>query len=184
MLKKRFSLTQICHDKLSQNLHSGDWVIDATAGNGHDTLFLAQQVMPGGRVFAFDVQQQAINNTRNRLDAAGYQQGIELFCTGHESMKQHVDAVGHIKLIMFNLGYLPSADKTRITQPDTTVSALDQSLELLKPGGMLSIMAYPGHAGGKEETSAVLAWCARLEQAVFIERGNKENSPVFIYVAC
>lgn len=182
---KRKSLTQQCHEKIEQHLQPGDWVLDATLGNGHDTLFLAEQVLPGGKVFGFDVQQQAVSNTQERLKKAGYSEGLFLFQTGHEylSEKLGVEAKGKIKLMMFNLGYLPSADKNIITQKSTTISALAQANECLADNGVISIMAYPGHDGGKAETEAVIEWCEKQNKNLFKQSGDKETSPVLLILS-
>lgn len=147
----------------------GDFAIDATIGNGHDTLFLAERVGESGLVYGFDIQQTAIDQTTARLEAAGMIERIRLFQCGHEEMLQLVPAEHHrqISAIVFNLGYLPSADKSVITAESTTIAALHGAIELLKPGGYLSILAYPGHPGGREETEAVKQWASDLPTEQF-----------------
>ncbi|HED16552.1 MAG TPA: methyltransferase domain-containing protein, partial [Gammaproteobacteria bacterium] len=140
-------LTDYARDFISQGIKSGDTVIDATAGNGHDTLLLAEGVGQSGTVYAFDVQEQAIRTVRLRLDQAGQLQQLKLVHGGHQTMSQHIPRSIHgtITAIMFNLGYLPGADHQLTTQTDTTLRALDLACVLLAPGGKLSIIAYPGH---------------------------------------
>lgn len=154
-------LTQQLHERLKQNLQPGDLAIDATAGNGHDTLFLAQQVGPRGRVMAFDIQEQAIKNTRERLQQHAIKH-VELIHSGHENMLEHVPRDWHqnVSAIVFNLGYLPGSTKEIVTQPQTTIDALNAAALLLKPGACLTVMVYRGHDGGRTEHQAIENWLA------------------------
>ncbi len=158
------SLTDQAQQLLQAKLSPGDIAIDATAGNGHDTLFLAQQVGSSGRVFAFDIQQLAIDETRQRLEKHNMLARVDLLKESHAYLSRHIPAELHqkISLIMFNLGYLPGSDKSCITMTETTLSALTQAMQLLRPDGLLSIMLYPGHTGGDRETKAVLEWADQL----------------------
>jgi hypothetical protein len=159
------------HVVLSDRLQKGDIVVDATAGNGHDTLFLAQQVLPEGRVFVFDVQAAAIESTRKRLADSNYGEadGIILIQSSHEHLSSRLplELRGHLRAIMFNLGFLPGGDKNLITQKEGTMSALAQALEWLAEGGLLSVVAYPGHEGGRDEADAIESWMASLPSDVF-----------------
>lgn len=165
----RISLTEIAHQLLTETLLPGDWVIDATLGNGHDTLFLAECVGKAGRVFGFDIQPQAIQNTRQRLLEQGVTAGVSLFLAGHEHMLAYLprQASGMIKAVVFNLGYLPGADKSLITRSETTHSAMTAATELLAKQGLISVMAYPGHPGGDAEAEMLAQWCANLDTHTF-----------------
>jgi tRNA1(Val) A37 N6-methylase TrmN6 len=134
--------------------------LDATAGNGHDTLFLARSVGPEGEVHALDVQAPAITATHKRLEAAGVANRVRLHQVGHEALPDPIPAAerGRLRAVMFNLGYLPAGDKTLITRGTTTLPALAAAGALLAPGGRLTVVAYPGHPGGAEETEAVVGW--------------------------
>ena len=162
-------LTEHARDFISQGLQPGDTVIDATAGNGHDTLFLANCVGHGGCVYAFDIQQQAIRNVRIRLEEMGQSQQLRLVQDGHQNMLRHLPVSLHVSIaaIMFNLGYLPGADHQLTTQADTTIEALDVACALLVPGGQISIVAYPGHQNGKLETQRVGQWASDLPASTF-----------------
>jgi SAM-dependent methyltransferase len=154
---------QWSHLILSPRLRPGDLVVDATAGNGHDTRFLAERVLPGGTVFAFDLQADAIEETRATLgDHAS--EDVILTHAGHERMAEFLPAEAweRLRAVMFNLGYLPGGDKAVITRTKTTLDALQQAIDWLAPDGMLTLVAYPGHAGGREEASAVELWAAGL----------------------
>lgn len=163
------SLLQQAHDTLKNQLRNGDVAIDATAGNGHDSLFLAQQIGPDGLVYCFDIQAAAIQATHNRLCAADLRHVALLIQHSHAQMTEHIapEHDGKIKAIMFNLGYLPHGDKSIITQTDSTLSALNAGLELLDINGIITILAYPGHQGGEIETLQVANWCYQLNPEKF-----------------
>lgn len=168
--------TELAHRLHRERLSSGDRAIDATVGNGHDTLFLANCVGPEGKVFGFDIQPIAIERTTERT--AGLSQ-VELHCLGHEHLGKIVTEP--VRGILFNLGYLPSGDKAIITEADTTLVALDTAIALLEPGGLLTVALYGGHEGGAEESEAVLAWASRLDQSACYAAHygflNLRNSP-------
>ncbi|MDQ7091387.1 MAG: class I SAM-dependent methyltransferase [Methylococcales bacterium] len=165
------SLAQQAHQRLKSILNLGDHVIDATCGNGHDSLFLAEQVAPLGRVYSFDLQKIAIEATEKRLQQADLATHVSLIHAGHETMDTHIPCSNHgrIKAIMFNLGYLPRSDKQIITLTATTLMALEKSILLLAPLGMITILAYPGHSGGNEETFQVTNWCQQLPKKFSVE---------------
>jgi len=150
----------LTHLFLRERVGLGDRVVDATCGNGQDTLFLARLVGPLGRVWAFDIQGQALTNTRALLGDAGCLSWVTLVQEGHEQLAAHVE--GPIQAVVFNLGYLPGSDKTCITRPESTLSALHQAEKILFPGGIIVIAVYPGHPGGSEEGAAVEQWATAL----------------------
>ncbi len=141
-------------------LQLGDQAVDATAGNGHDTLYLARRVGEQGRVYAFDIQEKALLHTAARLRVEGFESRVVLIRAGHERLKEFVPP--GIKAVMFNLGYLPGGDHQIITHPDTTVAALEQAADLLAPGGLVTVVVYRGHEGGGEEGRAVLRYVESL----------------------
>jgi precorrin-6B methylase 2 len=150
---------------LADRLNTGDIVLDATAGNGHDTLFLAGCVGPAGHVYAMDVQAPAVAETRRRLLESGISEDrFTLAQAGHETMLDLVRPEHHQQLsgIMFNLGYLPGSDKTVITRTETTLTAVNAAIHLLRPGGLLTIAVYPGHEGGAQELRALTEWATSL----------------------
>lgn len=159
----------------------GETVIDATAGNGNDTLFLATHVGEDGHVYAFDIQQQALDATAERLNDLN--ERVTLVLDSHANIDKHVQ--GPIGGAMFNLGYLPhSDDLSVITKPDTTIEAIHKILGLLKKDGVITISVYDGHEGGKEERDALLAYVKSLHQAeVHVARYellNQRNNPPFL----
>jgi ubiquinone/menaquinone biosynthesis C-methylase UbiE len=153
-------VTEMAHELVRRHLRPGDRALDATAGKGNDTLFLAHCVGASGRVDAFDIQPEAIAETRARV--AGFPQ-VRLHQRGHESLAEFVE--GPLAAAMFNLGYLPAGDKAIATRPDSTLAALEAARGLLAPGGILCVVAYPGHEGGAEEAAAVERWFAALDSS-------------------
>lgn len=167
----------MAHAFLEEILTPNDLVIDATMGNGHDTLFLAQKA---GHVFAFDIQEAALTATEQRLAEAGLS-NVTLILAGHEKIDRYVDKA---KAAIFNLGYLPSADKSIITLPETTLAALEQVCSLLEVGGRLALMVYDGHEGGDRERDAILSYVKNLPQTAFTvliyQIINQINHPPFL----
>ena len=168
---------EIAHDFLAQVITPEDIVVDATMGNGHDTLFLAKLAK---QVYAFDIQEQALEKTSQRIQEAGLT-NVDLILQGHETVDQYVTEV---KAAIFNLGYLPSADKSIITQPQTTLEALEKLCRMLVKGGRIAIMIYYGHEGGDIERDAVLDFVSQLPQqeytATIYRTLNQINNPPFL----
>ncbi len=153
------------HRLLREHLVPGDMAIDATAGNGHDTLFLARLTGPGGMVFAFDVQAQALENTRRLLGHESVPPHTwQLLHAGHENMTEAIpqEWQGRAGAVLFNLGYLPGGDKSVITGSLSTLQAMRAALAFLRHGGILVAVLYTGHPGGAEEAASVLDFAASL----------------------
>ena len=175
-------LTQQAHTALDSRLEPGALTIDATVGNGHDTCFLASRVGPNGHVLGFDVQADALETTRARLADADMLERCTLLLRGHEHMRQWVPAawLGAVAAITFNLGYLPGSDKARITRESTTMTALEQALDLLRPGGLLSVLAYRGHPGGAAEAAAVEDWANTLRAGFDLITQNSPGPVLYL----
>lgn len=158
-----------------------DIVVDATAGNGNDTQFLAEQVGENGHVYAFDIQQAALDATEKRL---GLLNGhVSLILDSHANIDTYVDTP--IAGAMFNLGYLPySDDLSVITKAESTTTAVHKLLGLLKKGGLITISVYDGHEGGPEERDALLNYVQQLHQAdvhvIKYELLNLRHNPPFL----
>lgn len=164
---------EMAHWMLKDIIKTNDVVVDATMGNGYDTQFLAEL---GANVYAFDVQEEALNATEKRLDDAGIKNqifeknlsnlltepSVNLVLSGHETLSEYVKEP--IKAAIFNLGYLPKTDKSVVTKADTTLTALEALTNQLVVGGRIAIMIYYGHEGGMEEKDAVIKWTSSLPQ--------------------
>lgn len=170
------NITQLAHAWARESLRAGDWAIDATCGNGHDTLFLAETVGATGRVAAFDVQESAIAATRARLENAACRH-VDFFQTGHENMLTALDATWHqhVAAVFFNLGYLPRSDHSITTHGETTLRALDAARELIAPNGLISLAIYTKHTGGFEESACVNSWLENVPAGVEIRRHGAHN---------
>ena len=129
MLKKPLSFVQ---ELLKTHVVQGDTVIDATVGNGNDTVLLASLVGSSGKVYGFDVQEAAIQTTKEKLILTGLFPQTELILDGHENLDLYVNKDSKISAITFNLGYLPKSDKSIITTPKTTLSAINIGLTRLR----------------------------------------------------
>lgn len=152
--------TELAWSLLRPVIKAGDLVIDATAGNGHDTVFLAECVGQTGRVIAFDVQEEAIRSAAQRVEAADFSGRVEFLLKSHSRMMEHASPES-VTAVMFNLGYLPGEDHEMTTTSEETLTALDSAAHLLKPGGALSVICYPGHPAGALEAEAVEDWMSR-----------------------
>lgn len=176
-------LTLLAQQAVQRVLRPGDRAVDATLGNGHDTLFMARQVIPGGRVIGFDVQATALEQTRRRLAEANMDGAVDLLLCGHEHMRERVppDWPGTVAAVMFNLGYLPGGDKSLTTHIASTLTALDQAVALLRDGGLISLLVYRGHRGGADEAAAVADWIAARDSG-FAVTGHESPGPLLYLI--
>lgn len=152
------NLLRLAQCAVARGLTPGCWAVDATAGRGSDTCFLAHAVGTAGRVIAFDVQDEALKSTRERLERESVLDRVHLVHASHACLSEHLPdpARGRLAAVMFNLGYLPKGGSPSvITRPESTVQALEQACTQLQPGGVLSVVSYRGHSGGAEEDAAV-----------------------------
>jgi len=153
-------LVRLAQDWVGDFLEEGDVAIDATAGNGHDTAFLAHAVGEGGSVVAFDVQDSAVANTRRRLEGEGILERVSLHLASHASVGELMprEAARPVAVAMMNLGFLPGSDRRVITKPEATLRFLYEVLPLMAERSAISLLCYRGHDGGLEEHAAVVEW--------------------------
>lgn len=186
-IKKNISLVSRAHQFIAETLTAGDYAIDATAGNGHDTLFLAAMVGTQGKVYAFDIQERARHTTITRLNDYGMERPVKFILAGHQHLLNYIPASEQqrIKAAMFNLGYLPTSDKMIRTVARNTLKALNHAILVLAVTGRLSIIAYHGHAGGQQESDVVIHWLKQLPQQRYcytIERPPTfKNKPPILF---
>lgn len=170
---------ELSHAFLETVLNQEAYALDATMGNGHDTLFLAQKAK---QVYAFDIQQKALEATYKRLNDAKELDKVNLYWSGHENIDRYVAVP--LQAAIFNLGYLPGCDKTIATKAKTTLIALDKVLKLLDKKGRLAIMVYPGHKEGAIEQEAIRQWACDLDQKQYTvmqyQALNQVNTPPFL----
>lgn len=183
---KRYQITEWCHRFIREHIQPGDFCIDATAGNGNDTLLLCQLVGETGKVLAFDIQPEAITNTKKRLEEAGVLKRAQVIQEGHEKMSVYAKP-DSVSCIMFNFGYLPGGDHKLSTRKETSITAITEGLHLLKKGGVMSLCIYSGGDSGFEERDAILEMVKKLDAKQYLvilssyyNRPNNPPIPVFI----
>ena len=171
-----FQLLDIAKLFLNQAKIQTDGVlVDFTMGNGYDTLYMCALV-PNGIVYAFDIQEQALVNTRARLDAAEVTSKVMLIHDSHSNAKKYID--GEIDAGMFNLGYRPGGDKNVHTMPESTLIAVKDAVNMLKKGGIIVISVYPGHEEGRMEGDMLLKMLSKYDKKLYsISRFHLVNSP-------
>lgn len=185
--KNRIPITQWCHEILRLYLPRQGIYVDATMGNGHDTLFLCQLAKNQGHVYAFDIQQTALEHTEQLLRAHGINDGFSLILDSHVHMGNHLEPET-ADAIVFNCGYLPGGDHSLATRPETTVAAIEAGLSLLKTGGVMSLCLYSGGDTGFAEKETVLKHLKNLDSqrytVIVQEYYNRQNhppTPVFLF---
>ena len=168
---------------LSQILPTAACVVDATAGNGHDTLYLCQNSPADCRIWSFDIQQEALSACGALLARHGVAHKANLILADHATMRDYIREP--VDAAMFNLGYLPGHDHSLTTRPQSLRPALDELLALLAPEGLVTIVAYPGHKPGQEEIEFLEEYLGLLPQKLFAAAKfcymNQKNSPAILY---
>jgi Putative rRNA methylase len=161
----------LAHSYWEDLLQKGDWAIDATCGAGNDTVQLAKLLhhRGGGGVVAMDIQEEAIARTQRLVEQSLPLEArllVHLYHQSHSDFPQVV-AEKSVKLIVYNLGYLPGSDKKLTTMTQTTLESVKKAMGLLHLGGALSITCYPGHAEGALEEKALLSMTETLSSAIW-----------------
>lgn len=164
-------------------LKEGMVVCDCTVGNGNDTIYLANKVGETGKVYGFDIQSLAINNTKNKLVDNNLINRVNLILDGHENLDQYIKS--QIDFFIYNLGYLPSGDKELVTDLETSLLGIRKSLKLLKKNGLLLVTCYIGHEGGLEEKEGVESYLSNLNQKEYnvleFNFKNQKHNPPILY---
>ena len=177
---KNFQITQWSAHFIEEQVKPGDFCIDATMGNGNDTLLLSRLCGESGQVLAFDIQEQALNHTRERLQKAAAPTNYTLLLESHSHMRQYAEPET-VSCIVFNLGYLPGGDHSKATKSNTSITAMEQGLFLLKKGGLLSLCIYSGGDSGFQERDDVLTWLKQLDSHKYLvirsDYYNRPNNP-------
>lgn len=183
---KHYQITEWCHHFLREHIAPGDLCIDATMGNGHDTLLLSQLTGPQGQVLAFDIQKCALQATRCLLQKNAAPDNVRLILDSHIHMEHYAKAAT-VSCIVFNFGYLPNGDHNISTTSSTSLPAIESGLTLLKPGGLMSLCIYSGGDTGFEEKNAILEYLKSLDSrrclvivSSYYNRPNHPPIPVLI----
>ena len=176
----RYSVSEIVHEAIKPHVTEGGLCIDATAGNGNDTLYLAKLVGVEGQVIAFDIQEDAVANTEKRLQEQDMSERAKVVLDSHVNMASYAKE-NTVDCIVFNLGYLPGGDHKMAKQANSSIEAMNVALKLLKKKGLLSVTIYSGGDSGFEEKDAVLSWLRQLDQRKYLvlvtEYYNRQNNP-------
>ncbi|XCP87207.1 class I SAM-dependent methyltransferase [Roseburia hominis] len=184
---KQSQITYWCHEIIRSQAAREGVYIDATMGNGNDTLLLCELAGKNGEVIAFDIQDQALEATKALLTDQGCLERARLIKDGHEHMDQYVKRCS-ADVICFNFGYLPGGDHRIATSADTSVTAICKGLDILKNGGMMCLCIYSGGDTGFEEKERILEFIKNLPSREYVvivneyyNRGNNPPMPVFIF---
>ena len=165
-------------------MQPGDICIDATMGNGNDTALLSKLAGEKGRVIAFDIQQMALDNTKEKLQKEGCYPNFQLILDSHEKMGEYAK-LDSVSCITFNLGYLPGGDHTKATKANSSIRAIETGLSLLKKKGLMTVCIYSGGDSGFDEKNAVLSYLKSLDSKKYLviisEYANRPNHPRFRY---
>ena len=177
---KNYQITSWVHHFLEDHVKSGDLCIDATMGNGNDTALLSRLAGEKGRVIAFDIQQMALDHTKQKLVNEQCPENYELLLASHELMGAYAEKES-VSCITFNLGYLPGGDHAKTTKGETSIRAIETGLELLKKKGLMTVCIYSGGDSGFEERDAVLSYIKGLDAKKYLvivsEYANRPNNP-------
>lgn len=185
-MKMSFSALDIAHGMIADHVQPGDICIDATAGKGRDTAFLCSLVGEKGRVTAFDIQQSAVDSTNALLAQSGYSAIGRAVLDSHANIDRY-EQPGTVSCVVYNFGWLPGGDHNVFTRPDSSIESLNKALELLRPGGLISMCIYYGKETGFEERDALLGYLERLDHhryssyvGKFVNRPNCPPITAFI----
>ena len=177
---KNYQITSWVHHFLEDHVQPGDVCIDATMGNGNDTVLLSKLAGEHGRVIAFDIQQMALDNTRVKMEKESCSLNYELVLDSHETMGEYADE-NTVSCITFNLGYLPGGDHAKATKGESSIRAIETGLALLKKKGLMTVCIYSGGDSGFEEKDAVLSYIKGLDSKKYLvivsEYANRPNNP-------
>ena len=177
---KNYQITEWVHHFIKEHVKPGDVCIDATMGNGYDTVLLSSLAGERGQILAFDVQQMALENTALRLEKEQCPLNWKLYLESHENMEKYV-LPESVSCITFNLGYLPGGDHQKATRPDSSLRAIEKGLSLLKKKGLMTLCIYSGGDTGFEEKDAVLGYIQKLDPKKYLviksEYYNRPSNP-------
>jgi len=171
-------------ETIKKTLKEDSIVIDATMGNGHDTLFLRKQLNDEGFLYGFDIQEIAIEKTKERLIKNNCYSDVKLIQDSHENFEKYIESP--VDLILYNLGYLPKGDKTITTESDQTLKSVKEGMSLLKSGGVIIITVYPGHLPGALELEVLSDYLETINQKEYavmkVDFFNYKNKPPVVFI--
>jgi tRNA G37 N-methylase Trm5 len=176
---------ELSHEYIKKVVKQGDIAVDATAGNGNDTLLLARLVGSTGKVYSFDIQEKAIIKTKEKLVHNDMDRRVKLIKDGHQNMGLYIKEKS-IKAVMFNLGYLPGGDHSIATRAETTIPAIETAMGLIVQKGIITIVVYYGGDSGFDEKIRLLDYIESIDSKKFTvmktEFVNQINCPPILIV--
>lgn len=179
-MSRQWNALGVSHRFIRQYLPKGGFAIDATAGNGGDTLLLCECVGENGRVLAMDIQQQAVDNTEALLREKGWEAIAKVVLDSHANMTSYVQPET-ADCVVFNFGWLPGGSHDVFTQKESSLAAIEAGLHCLKPGGIMSLCVYYGRNNGYEERDAILDYVKALDHRKYtvlvVDFANRINDP-------
>ncbi|HWQ89850.1 MAG TPA: class I SAM-dependent methyltransferase [Desulfitobacteriaceae bacterium] len=185
MLREIRDIQGLLRTFLQQVILPGDSVLDATAGRGRDTLFLAECVGPKGKVYALDIQEQALTATSLLLQDKGMTDRVIMHCLDHARCREVITE--RLRAVIFNLGYLPGSNHRIVTMKDSTIKGIEEALTLLHVGGLVVLTVYRGHPGAEEEYCGLEKFLTSLSkedysvlEGLYLNQGKK--SPYWVMV--
>mgnify|MGYP006277399179 CR=1 FL=1 len=156
---------EFSHWAFNKFIENNQVFVDATCGNGNDTIFLADNVSSGGKIYAFDIQKEAIEITKNKFKKSKYNNDIEYINDGHEKIDKYISE--KVDGIIYNLGYLPGSEHNIKTEKDTTIKSLEKAVDIIDDNGLIVIVIYTEHEGGELEKEAILDYTTNLDYKTF-----------------
>ena len=182
-----FSALDIISRVITEHVKEGDLCIDATAGRGNDTAMLCELVGENGKVIAFDIQEDAVESTKELLAKKGLSERAQVHLQSHSEMRKYAEK-GTVSCITFNFGWLPKGDHNIFTKKETSIPAIEAGLELLKDDGIMTLILYYGRETGFEEKDALLEYLPTIDSAKyrvvempFVNRSNCPPIPIVIF---
>ena len=171
------SFNNIMHDIIKHNnIGENKVAIDATLGNGYDTDFLKDLFED---VYSFDVQEKATSSYKEKNI-----KNVNVILDSHENFNKYIKE--SVDCIVYNLGYLPGANKHITTKTDSTMKSIEIGLELLGVNGIMFIAMYPGHEEGAREKDSILKLAKSLNTkhfgVLYQEFINRPNNPPCLLV--
>ena len=186
MKQRSLSTVAVAHRFIASHVKPGDFCIDATAGRGNDTVFLASLVGDQGKVLAFDIQPDAVESTRRLVEERGFCATTEVVLDSHANLAAYAQPES-VSCIVFNFGWLPGGDHSINTRAESSIAAIEAGLSLLRPHGVMSLSIYYGRDTGYAERDALLAYLPTIDYRTytvivgsFANRPNDPPIPVFI----
>lgn len=179
------NVVSMSHMLLQPYVPSARVLIDMTCGNGHDTAFLASLMSGNAVLYAFDIQEEAIAQTKKELLSQGLADKHVVCRQGsHDELAAQIDEP--VDIVVFNLGYLPSGNHAIHTKSETTVKAVKICLNKIAKNGIIMIAAYPGTEAGAQEEEALRCFFQCVPQKEFDvslwQPMNQIHCPPVLYI--